>query len=71
MLDILYLLHLNKQQHCLLYRHRGDWGGLSVHYLDSNVYVAHMGHTWVLSAPGVPHVGPMNFADALQQPGLW
>ena len=26
---------------------------------DSKVHVAHMGPTWVLSAPGGPHVGPM------------
>ena len=40
---------------------------------DSKVHVAHMGPTWVLSAPGRPHVCPMNLAirDALsmQQPG--
>ena len=29
-------------------------------YPDSNVHVAHMGPTWVLSAPGGPHVGPMS-----------
>ena len=29
---------------------------------DSKVQVAHMGPTWVLSAPGGPHVGPMNLA---------
>ena len=29
---------------------------------DSKVHVAHMGHTWVLSASGGPHVGPMNIA---------
>ena len=29
---------------------------------DSKVHVAHMGPTWVLSAPGRPHVGPMNLA---------
>ena len=27
---------------------------------DSNFHVAHMGPTWVLSAPGGPHVGPTN-----------
>ena len=27
---------------------------------DSKVHMAHMGPTWVLSAPGRPHVGPMN-----------
>ena len=29
---------------------------------DSKVEVAHMGPTWVLSAPDGPHVGPMNLA---------
>ena len=29
---------------------------------DSNVHVAHMGPTWVLSAPGGPHVVPTNLA---------
>ena len=29
---------------------------------DSKVPVAHMGSTWVLTAPGGPHVGPMNLA---------
>ena len=33
-----------------------------VQYRDSKVHVAHMGPTWVLSAPGGPHVGPMNLA---------
>ena len=28
---------------------------------DSKVHGANMGPTWVLSAPGGPHVGPMNF----------
>ena len=31
-------------------------------YPDSKVHGAHMGPTWDLSAPGGPHVGPMNFA---------
>ena len=31
-------------------------------YPDSKVYGANMGPTWVLSAPGGPHVGPMNLA---------
>ena len=30
--------------------------------LDNKVYGANMGPTWVLSAPGGPHVGPMNLA---------
>ena len=29
---------------------------------DNKVHVANMGPTWVLSAPGGPHVGPMNLA---------
>ena len=29
---------------------------------DSKVYGANMGPTWVLSAPGGPHVAPLNFA---------
>ena len=29
---------------------------------DSKVHGANMGSTWVLSAPGGPHVGPMNLA---------
>ena len=29
---------------------------------DSKAYVANMGPTWVLSAPGGRHVGPMNLA---------
>ena len=29
---------------------------------DSKVHVANMGPTWVLVAPGGPHVGPMNLA---------
>ena len=31
-------------------------------YPDSKVNGAHMGPTWVLSAPGGPHFGPMNLA---------
>ena len=29
---------------------------------DSKVHVAHKGSTWILSAPGGPHVGPINLA---------
>ena len=29
---------------------------------DNNFHGAHLGPTWVLSAPGGPHVGPMNLA---------
>ena len=31
-------------------------------YPDSKVRVANMGPTWILAAPGGPHVGPMNLA---------
>ena len=31
-------------------------------FAESKVHVAHMGPTGVLSAPGGPHVGPMNLA---------
>ena len=34
-------------------------------YSDSKVHVANMGPTWVLEAPGGPHVGPMNIAIRL------
>ena len=34
----------------------------SYNYPDSKVHGANMGPTWVLSAPGGPHVGPMNLA---------
>ena len=30
---------------------------------DSKIHGANMGPTWVLSAPGRPHVGPMNLAN--------
>ena len=35
---------------------------LQARYPDSKVHGANMGPTWVLSAPGRPHVGPMNLA---------
>ena len=38
---------------------RWGWGHS---HPDSKVHVAHLGPTWVLSAPGRPHVGPMNLA---------
>ena len=34
---------------------------------DSNVYVANLGPTWVLSAPDGPHVGPMNLSGILRK----
>ena len=37
---------------------------------DNKVYGANMGPTWVLSAPGGPHVGPMNFAIWVPQRDL-
>ena len=42
---------------------------LSGRYPDSKVRVAHMGPTWVLSAPGRPHVGPINLV--IRVVGLW
>ena len=38
------------------------WRVISEMYPDNKVHGAHMGPTWVLSAPGGPHVGPMNLA---------
>ena len=32
----------------------------NIHTRDSKIHEASMGPTWVLSAPGGPHVGPMN-----------
>ena len=43
---------------------KGVW---SWDWRDSKVHVAHMGPTWVLSTPGVPHVGPMNLAIRVSQ----
>ena len=40
-------------------------------YPDSKVHVAHMGPTWVLSAPGRPHVGPMNLGIRAIYPLDW
>ena len=37
-------------------------------YPGSKVHGANMGHTWVLSAPGGPHVGPMNLAIRVMSP---
>ena len=39
-------------------------------FLDSKVHVAHMGPTWVLSAPGRPHKGPMKLAIRVSK-WLW
>ena len=40
-------------------------------YPDSKVHVAHMGPTWVLSAPGGPHVGPMKLAIRVDSLQIW
>ena len=45
-----------------LWRHMPDEINTEQHYLDSKDHGANMGPTWVLSAPGEPHVGPMNLA---------
>ena len=37
---------------------------------DSKVHGTNMGPTWILSAPGGPHVGPMNFAIRVMIGGL-
>ena len=49
-----------------------------IHYItspDSKIHGANMGPTWVLSAPGVPHVGPMDLAIrgniCFPQPPSW
>ena len=41
-----------------------SWGCSMVSYPDNKVHGANMGPTWVLSAPGGPHIGPMN-------PAIW
>ena len=41
------------------------------HYSDSKVHGANMGPTWVLSAPGGPHVGPINLAIRVVQIMDW
>ena len=38
---------------------------------DSKVHVAHMRPTWDLSAPGGPHIGPLNFAIRDGNSGKW
>ena len=37
-------------------------------YQDSKIHGANMGPTWFLSAPGGPHVGPMNLAIRVVSP---
>ena len=39
--------------------------------LDSKVYGANMGLTWVLTAPDGPHVGPMNLAIRDREGEIW
>ena len=36
-------------------------------YPDSKVHGTNAGPTWVLSAPGGPHIGPMNLAIMVYQ----
>ena len=38
---------------------------------ESKVHVTNMGPTWVLSAPGRPHAGPMNFAIRYLSPRVY
>ena len=38
---------------------------------ESKVYMACMGPTWVLSAPGGLHAGPMNLARRVSNPYFW
>ena len=38
------------------------WRPILAPYPDSKVHGANMGPTWVLSAPGRPHAGPINLA---------
>ena len=51
----------NKQLRCWWFRM--PWGSCDITLMipDSNIY-ANMGLTWVLSAPGLSHLGPMNLA---------
>ena len=57
--------------------HGANMGPTSCHELvmwlthpfpDSKVHGANMGPTWVLSAPGGPHVGPLNLAIRVHPP---
>ena len=56
------LLETIKAQFTDEYTSLGLNGDGDISYPDSKVHEANMGPTWVLSAPGEPHVGPMNFA---------
>ena len=49
---------------CLIYWLHNKVGDIAIHCStpDSKVHGANMGPTWVLSAPGGPHEGLMNFA---------
>ena len=38
---------------------------------DSKVHKSDMGPTWVLSAPGGPHVGPVNLAIRVVNKFVW
>ena len=37
---------------------------------DNKVHGANMGHTWVVSVPGWPHVGPINIAIKVLKHGF-
>ena len=56
-----YYLHKARQWHCRVLR-KMILRWISETIPDSKVHVDHMGPTWVLSAPGGPHVCPMNLA---------
>ena len=50
----------------------------TIYILDSKVYGAYIGPTWVMSAPDGPHVGPMNLAirdgyhkEVIAEPGVF
>ena len=66
MLCIYKILHLQTTTLTDLPQH--SRGGEPVPIPDSMDHGANTGPTWVLSAPGGPHVGPVNFAirDYLQ-----
>ena len=52
-------------QHTVVLGNKKSWHWLGFHGMfcpDSKVHMVNMGPTWVLSAPGGPHVGPMNLA---------
>ena len=56
---ILFCNNVSNINLILTYNHKMNHLGSNP---DSKVHAAHMGPTWVLSAPGGPHVGPVNLA---------